>query len=86
MKQPRKNLKKNLESYSKNSIGGKIVKYVKKSINVYDKYSGRSLMRKGLKKVGKYMMKNAAATGPPKVEKNMLKKTKSKIYQEKNKK
>jgi len=76
-------LKSKVTNYSKNSSGGMLVKNVKKVIKLYDKYSGASLMRKGLKRVGKYMMKNAAATGPPKVEKNMLKKTYSKIYQEK---
>ena len=76
MKQPKKNklsavktntkLKSKVTNYSKNSSGGKLVTGVKKAIKLYDKYSGASLLRKGARKLGKYMMKNAAATGPPK--------------------
>ena len=76
MKQPKKNklsavktnpkLKSKVTNYSKNSSGGKLVTGVKKAIKLYDKYSGASLLRKGARKLGKYMMKNAAATGPGK--------------------
>ena len=59
-------LKSKVTNYSKNSSGGKLVTGVKKAIKLYDKYSGASLLRKGARKLGKYMMKNAAATGPPK--------------------
>ena len=53
-------LKSKVTNYSKNSSG---------AIKLYDKYSGASLLRKGARKLGKYMMKNAAATGPGKPKK-----------------
>ena len=55
-----KSLESKVTNYSKNSTGGKIIKA---AVTIFAHKKG-SILRKGLKRVSKFMMNAAARTGP----------------------